>query len=190
MQYDCLGAVFQFNNVSYSWWNDRDGEPQYFWTGDSHSQFSCSCGVNGTCVDETLKCNCDSSLAAPLMDEGRFPYTHFDLHNKIYSIIQKGTITDKKHLPVTRLNFGRTSSIYSKGEHTLGPLRCSGLGRRSEMPSSCKELWIAGHKLSALYQVQLTNDYSIATVWCDMSKLPDEKGNFSMSKGFVVCNHD
>ena len=93
--------------------------------------------------------------------------------------INPGYITDKDHLPITRLNFGRTSVSASLGEHTLGPLRCLGSFQSSNnvIPTSCADLWRSGETVSGLYQVK-ANDGTIVTVFCDMSKLPEETGRF------------
>jgi len=76
------------------------------------------------------------------------------------------------------LNFGRTSASYSIGEHTLGPLQCSGSFQSSAngIPGSCADLWRAGESISGLYQVK-TTDGAIVTVFCDMTKLPEENGH-------------
>ena len=34
-QYNCTAAPFEINGVAYAWWNDRNGDPQYFWSGSN-----------------------------------------------------------------------------------------------------------------------------------------------------------
>lgn len=75
-QYDCNSAPLQFDGVQYSWWNDRNDVPRYFWAGNNGSApHTCQCGLIGKCVDSgRSKCNCDSMLATPLYDEGNLTF--------------------------------------------------------------------------------------------------------------------
>lgn len=158
IRYDCLSAVFVFNDVQYCWWNDRHGEPRYYWAGSKDNVHTCSCGNDGSCVEPTVLCQCDASAPLALFDEGY--------------------IDNKDHLPITGLNFGRTSASYSIGEHTLGPLQCYGSFQSSAngIPGSCADLWRGGETVSGLYQVKVS-DGTIVTVFCDMTKLPEENGH-------------
>ncbi|EFX78912.1 hypothetical protein DAPPUDRAFT_28846, partial [Daphnia pulex] len=87
-------------------WNDRNGNEQYYWHGNDNSTHMCSCGIAKMCVDPSKNCNCDAIVPVDLVDEGE--------------------ITAKESLPITRLNFGRTTPAASSGIHTLGKLKCSG----------------------------------------------------------------
>ena len=92
-------------------------------------------------------------------------------------ILIKGNIRNKDHLPISQLNFGRTSLSNSIGEHTLGPLICSGTNQLdpNTKPSSCSDLWRAGNTVNGLYLVQ-SKEGTVNTVYCDFSKLPSETG--------------
>lgn len=92
----------------------------------------------------------------------------------------KGWITNKTALPVTKLNFGRTKSSMSSGEHRLGLLECSGLETSSPVPSSCEDLKIHGHMLSGIYTVK--TEEGLRNVFCNMAKLPGDQGilNFTV----------
>lgn len=82
---------------------------------------------------------------------------------------------DKSSLPVTRLNFGRILTELASGQHTLGRLKCYGrelVINPAKPPSSCQDLWRAGHTISGYYSVQQSN--TIETVFCDMNKVPGE----------------
>ncbi|KAI9561382.1 hypothetical protein GHT06_012339 [Daphnia sinensis] len=162
VQYDCNFAPFEFDGVSYAWWNNKDGSSEYFWAGSNSSVHTCQCGIVGNCVDALLKCNCDSAAPVPLTD--------------------KGIITRKDILPITRLNFGRTQLESSSGVHTLGPFECSGQTAIAGMPSSCEDLWRVGHSLSGLYSVMGTAMEE--SVYCDFTKLPNDAG-FQKWIGFV-----
>ncbi|EFX63162.1 hypothetical protein DAPPUDRAFT_17597, partial [Daphnia pulex] len=104
IKYDCNFAPLEFNEISYSWWNDRNGNSKFFWTGGNTDVHTCQCGLDGNCVDPSVQCNCDSMAPVPLVDDG--------------------AITDKNVLPITRLNFGRTQLETSSGVHTLGRFEC------------------------------------------------------------------
>ena len=73
---DCFGAALEFNNIAYAWWNDRNGERRYFWSGNDHNITSgrhyhtCQCGLENSCQDKNLACNCDSVLGLKLSDKG------------------------------------------------------------------------------------------------------------------------
>jgi hypothetical protein len=70
MKYDCYFAPFQFDGVSYAWWNDKNGNPEYFWSGSNDSVHTCQCGIDRNCVDPSLECNCDSAAPVQLTDNG------------------------------------------------------------------------------------------------------------------------
>ena len=113
-----------------------------------------------------------------------------NLHNFIvkYSMYQaigctfKGYITDKNLLPITRLNFGRTSLPGSSGRFSLGAFECE--GRRSEttsMPTNCKDLFLSGHTLNGFYSILVQpEDESVAstnqtrTIYCDFTRPVEE----------------
>ena len=85
-----------------------------------------------------------------------------------------GVITDKKYLPITRLNFGRTQFEISSGVHTLGKLECTEQVTVNGIPKSCSDLWKIGNTLSGIYSV-MGSDY-VKTVYCDFARLPHEQG--------------
>ena len=71
IQYDCYYAPFEFSNIEYAWWNDRDGNAQYFWAGNNETGIhTCQCGIDGNCVDPAVKCNCDTGAPVQLVDDG------------------------------------------------------------------------------------------------------------------------
>ncbi|XP_046456495.1 uncharacterized protein LOC124203731 [Daphnia pulex] len=163
IRYDCNYAPFELNGVAYSWWNDREENPQYFWAGsNTDGVHTCQCGIDGNCVDLAVKCNCDTISPLQLVDDG--------------------VITDKNVLPVTRLNFGRTQLETSSGVHTLGRLVCTGLVTLTGLPKSCQDLWLIGHTLNGFYSVM--GSAKMESVYCDFTKLPDDAG-FQKWIGFV-----
>nr|CAH0110895.1 unnamed protein product [Daphnia galeata] len=154
IKYDCYSAPLEFNGVVYSWWNNRDGQAQDYWSGNNNATHTCQCGIQNSCIDSNLKCNCDADAPMSLYDEGE--------------------ITKKEDLPISRLNFGRTAPEASSGVHTLGKLKCSGQRVVNGMPTSCTELWQIGHVLSGLYLIRGVSQ--VETVYCDFSQLPTSQG--------------
>ncbi|XP_057368213.1 uncharacterized protein LOC130689201 [Daphnia carinata] len=151
--YECISAPLQFNGVDFSWWDDKNGESQYFWSGNNKSMHTCQCGIDRNCVESHITCNCDSIFQKPLTDSG--------------------IITDKNILPIMRLNFGRTMENSSSGLHTLGPLECWGKLETKQLPSSCEDLWRIGHVFSGFYSVK--GEKFVETVHCDFSRRPDQQ---------------
>ncbi|XP_046632041.1 contactin-associated protein-like 2 isoform X2 [Daphnia pulicaria] len=154
IKYECYSAPLQFDGIEYSWWNDRNGNEQYYWHGNDNSTHMCSCGIAKMCVDPSKNCNCDAIVPVDLVDEGE--------------------ITAKESLPITRLNFGRTIPAASSGIHTLGKLKCSGQKLVDGMPTSCVELWQIGHVLNGLYLIKGASQ--VETVYCDFSKASTDAG--------------
>ncbi|XP_046648260.1 uncharacterized protein LOC124338218 isoform X1 [Daphnia pulicaria] len=154
IKYDCYDAPLEKDGVVYSWWNDKDGNAQYFWAGSDSSVHTCQCGIDGNCIDSIVKCNCDATVPLFLGDSG--------------------VITEKTLLPITKLNFGQTQLSSSSGSHTLGRFECSGGTTVTGMPTSCEDLWRSGHRLSGLYFVM--EGKLVKNVYCDFAKLPSEAG--------------
>ena len=71
-QYECTNAPLEFNGEAQSWWNDRNGRPRYFWSGNYSETHLCQCGIDGSCVDPDLRCNCDAVSGQKEVDSG--PY--------------------------------------------------------------------------------------------------------------------
>ncbi|XP_057370159.1 uncharacterized protein LOC130691262 [Daphnia carinata] len=158
IQVDCYDAAFEFNSVPYAWWNDRNGDPRYFWSGMNNNSsgryHTCQCGLDGSCKDKSLSCNCDSDLAIELSDVG--------------------ILSEKDLLPVTKLNFGRTIAPTSMNRHTLGRLECNGKVVLNGMPTSCQDLWRIGYTLSGIYSIKGSSN-KVETVYCDFTKLPGDE---------------
>ncbi|KZS14838.1 putative Neurexin IV [Daphnia magna] len=161
--YECHYAPFEFNNVPFAWWNDRNGNPQYFWTRSFEKGIhACQCSIDGNCVDASVLCNCDATAPTPLADQG--------------------FITDKRILPITRLNFGRTQFEISSGVHTLGKFECSGRADVAQVPTSCEDLWHIGHTLNGFYSVM--GPAMMETVFCNFTKLPGDD-DFQKLVGYI-----
>ena len=67
---------------------------------------------------EDVKCNCDAGEEMWRLDEG--------------------TLTDRRHLPVTKLNFGNLEEDTQQARFLLGPLYCQGASRPPSVMTSCQ----------------------------------------------------
>ena len=63
--------------MTVAWWNDRNGNAQYFWAGDNNNTHTCQCGIDHNCVELQNFCNCDSAAPVPLNDSGELFKTQF-----------------------------------------------------------------------------------------------------------------
>ena len=86
----------------------RDSTKMTYWGGASPGSGKCACGMNNTCADSKLACNCDKNDRKWREDSG--------------------LLTDKTKLPVIQLRFGDTGDkgYNEQGYHTLGKLKCYG----------------------------------------------------------------
>ena len=75
MQYDCVSSPLERIGISYAWWNDRNGNPQYFWSGSNSRVHVCQCGIEKTCFENDVRCNCDSNAKLQLVDYGKFHFS-------------------------------------------------------------------------------------------------------------------
>jgi len=153
-KFECLGVPFEFNGVSYAFWKGREDTIHTFWAGPLTKDHTCKCGIDENCDDATVNCNCDALSPSRAIDEG---YLEADV------------------LPVSQLNFGRTSSTSSQGIHTLGRFECSGRPVLVGAPKSCNDLWTVGYNLNGIYLVNSTMG-EVKSVYCDFTKLPGEEG--------------
>ncbi len=172
IQYNCTIAPLEVNGVAYSWWNDKNGVPRYFWSGITSNDHICQCGIEKNCIESFMPCNCDSGLQIPLTDNGECVYRVGRVLAINHQYFRSGIITDKNILPITHLNFGRTILEGSIGLHTLGRLECTGQMVVNGMPKSCTDLWRIGHTLSGLFSVMGLRQ--IETGYCDFTKLPSD----------------
>uniref|UniRef100_A0A5F8GBP9 Contactin associated protein 1 n=1 Tax=Monodelphis domestica TaxID=13616 RepID=A0A5F8GBP9_MONDO len=90
----------------FSFWIGRNEEQHFYWGGSQPGIQRCACGLDKSCVDPTLYCNCDA-------DE---PQWRTD----------KGLLTFVDHLPVTQVVVGDTNRSNSEAQFFLKPLRCYG----------------------------------------------------------------
>ena len=110
IRYQCRASHLQNRNHVFGWWVSRDGNDMKYWGGASPSpnrKQICACGMNNSCADPGLGCNCDKN-------------------NNVWRE-DSGLLTDKIHLPVKQLRFGDTEDNNEKGYHTLGKFKCYGI---------------------------------------------------------------
>jgi len=87
----------------------------------------------------------------------------------------EGYITATSLLPLTKLNFGRTSLTGVRASYTLGRLQCTGKAPVTSKPESRKTLFQMGHTLSGFYLLK-SGSTKIVTSYCDFSKGSTEVG--------------
>lgn len=91
-------------------WMGFDDKLHYYWGGSGGKRGYCACGINRTCSNPQMNCNCDSE---------RF----------VQNLEDRGYLTIKEHLPVRRIDYLDVRSDTGKvGISTIGPLQCSGTG--------------------------------------------------------------
>ncbi len=74
-KYACNNAPLEFDGIAYSWWNDKNGKPQYFWAGSNANVHTCQCGIDRNCAEANKKCNCDSASPTAQVDYGKLKYS-------------------------------------------------------------------------------------------------------------------
>lgn len=104
IKFECFSALLSHNDHGY--WLSRDDEKMTYWGGATYGN-RCACGMNNSCADPGIGCNCDKN-----------DYTWRE---------DSGLLTNKSHLPVSQLRFGDTGNSNEEGYHTLGKLKCYGL---------------------------------------------------------------
>ena len=67
---------------------------------------------------QDVRCNCDAGEESWRLDEG--------------------TLTDRRHLPVTKLNFGHLEEEHQQANFKLGPLYCHGASNPPRVMTSCQ----------------------------------------------------
>ena len=105
VKYECRNSLFLYNENG--WWVSRDGKKMTYWGGGNSVPYMCACGLNGSCAEPSIRCNCDKNDYVWREDSG--------------------LLTNKSHLPVTQLRFGDTGGAGEEGYHTLGKLKCYGM---------------------------------------------------------------
>ena len=112
LEYNCYNSVlfdspktFNLESGRGARWVSRDGELQDYWSGASNGSMKCACGMNGTCVESSKVCNCDTVNDAWHVDGGY--------------------LTDSRSLPVKTLIFS-VDGTNERSKYVLGSLECYG----------------------------------------------------------------
>ena len=112
LEYNCYNSVlfdspksFNLESGRGARWVSRDGKTQDYWSGASRGSMKCACGMNGTCVESSKVCNCDTVNNAWHVDGGY--------------------LTDSRSLPVKTLKFS-VDGTNVKSNYVLGNLECYG----------------------------------------------------------------
>ena len=104
IKYDCYDS--RLLGGGFGWLVSRDGTKMTYWGGASPESNKCACGMNNTCAEKGVFCNCDKNDQVWREDSG--------------------LLTHKSDLPASQLRFGDTDSSNEEGYHTLGKLKCYG----------------------------------------------------------------
>ena len=112
LEYNCYNSVifdspksFNLESGRGARWVSRDGKTQDYWSGASRGSMKCACGINGTCVESSKVCNCDTV-------------------NNIWHV-DGGYLTDSRSLPVKTLIFS-VDGTSVRSNYVLGSLECYG----------------------------------------------------------------
>ncbi|CAG0889756.1 unnamed protein product [Darwinula stevensoni] len=160
-RYDCFSTALYDGEIQYAWWEDRHGDPQYYWDGSHAGEHMCNCGLTGNCVDPTFSCNCDAEA----------PQWEYDAC----------TIINRTALPITELRFGGLLFDAQKANHTLGALVCKGRASLDNPAGSCSSLRQAGHIRTGYYLIR-TKKGRLDVVLCRMD-LEDTDVEFQRDTG-------
>ncbi|CAF4422472.1 unnamed protein product [Rotaria socialis] len=108
IEYTCFNSRLLNYPNPYGWWIGRTNQTMDYWGGSEVGTGKCSCGLDMTCANPNLFCNCDSQAAVELKDAGY--------------------LTRKEFLPVLRVEFGDTGPAGSPqyGRYQVGRLTCEG----------------------------------------------------------------
>lgn len=91
IEYTCFNSrLLNYPNGPYGWWVGRTNQSMDYWGGSEIGTGKCACGLDLTCINPNLFCNCDSQLLMELKDGG--------------------FLTRKEYLPVLRVEFGDTGT--------------------------------------------------------------------------------
>jgi len=109
IRFDCfLAPLMVYGSDHMGFWRDYNGTQRTFFHGnlDNEQPHICQCGVNHTCIEPNLPCNCDAKLPDWQVDEG--------------------IITDKDLLPITEFAYGPLEYDLEEAKVSIGSLKCSG----------------------------------------------------------------
>lgn len=111
LEYNCYNSVLFDSPKSFNLsgrgarWVSRDGKLQDYWSGASRGSMKCACGMNGTCIESSKVCNCDT------------------VNNNWH--VDGGYLTDSRSLPVKTLIFS-VDGTSVRSNYVLGFLECYG----------------------------------------------------------------
>lgn len=109
IEYTCFNSrLLNYPNAPFGWWVGRTNQTMDYWGGSEIGTGKCACGLDMTCANPNLFCNCDSQFTTELKDTG--------------------FLTRKEYLPVLRVEFGDTGPPGSPqyGRYQVGRLLCEG----------------------------------------------------------------
>lgn len=99
--------LFKSNGKIVAWWVSHDGSNRTYWNGANETNQGCACAVSNSCDSSSGLCNCNQNDDKWCEDVG--------------------LLTNKMHLPVTKLRLGDVGGRKEKANYTLGSLKCNGM---------------------------------------------------------------
>ena len=112
IRFDCfLAPLAAIGNHDNGYWSSFNVSQLTFFHGnrddvEEEKSHFCQCGINNTCIEPRLPCNCDANLPTWQADEG--------------------IITDKDILPITEFAYGPLKYELQEAKVTIGSLKCFG----------------------------------------------------------------
>jgi len=104
IKYRCKGSMLLKSSDQWGYWASQDNTRRNYWGGSTKDNY-CACGMTGTCINKSYKCNCDQN-------------------SESITTSDEGFLEKKDHLPVGYLRFGDTDAPGENGWYQLGPLEC------------------------------------------------------------------
>ena len=112
IRFDCfLAPLAAIGNHDNGYWSSFNVSQLTFFHGnrddvEEEKSHFCQCGINNTCIEPRLPCNCDANLPTWQADEG--------------------IITEKDILPITEFAYGPLKYELQEAKVTIGSLKCFG----------------------------------------------------------------
>ena len=101
VDFSCKGAMID----SYTWFTDRNYVKINRWAGAPSGSTGCKCGIDGSCVISSRKCNCDANDDKVVLSDN-------------------GVYKSKGELPLMSLRAGDTGGATEHFNVTIGNLEC------------------------------------------------------------------
>ena len=109
IRFDCfLTPLTRYGKYDLGAWKSFNSSVRntFFHGNRNGTEHFCQCGIDKTCIEPNVPCNCDAKLPTWQADEG--------------------IITDKEQLPIVEFAYGPIKYDLEKAKLSIGHLKCSG----------------------------------------------------------------